>query len=123
MAVLGLLFATTIASVTHSIAMPMAGMEVPMQAEAPAHHHKAKADGAPHDHGCDSAANIEDDPVAPAAPCENGCLLCKSCSLASAVMPAHSAFADAAPYRDYRPAAPVALAEVIPTLPNEPPRS
>lgn len=119
LAALGLLFAATVASVTHSVAMPMMGMDS-LQPMAAMDHH-ATQEAAAQDHGCDSMA-AESDPAMPSGPCENGCLLCKSCSLASAVMPQPSSLAAVAPYRDYLPPAPVARAALAPTPPNEPPR-
>lgn len=93
-ALLGLVFATTIASVAHSLAMPMmAGMAeplapTPMMADHDRHDHDQGA-GHQHQHGDrDFADGSGDD--APGM-CKDGCLLCKDCSLCSftgIVMPA-----------------------------------
>jgi hypothetical protein len=121
LAALGLLFAATVASVTHSIAMPMMPA-MPSAAAETMHPDMAMPAAAPHDHGCDHAGTTDDAPAAPSAPCDTGCLLCKSCSLASAVMPAQPALAAAAPYRDYRVALLPMPSGIAPTPPNEPPR-
>ncbi|MEK9970163.1 MAG: hypothetical protein VW600_13570, partial [Ferrovibrio sp.] len=49
LAAFGLLFAATVAPVTHSIAMPM----MPQMAAAPATHPAGAHDMSMHDHGCD----------------------------------------------------------------------
>jgi hypothetical protein len=112
LAVLVLLFAATVAPVTHSIAMPMMAML------APAGH-----DMTMHDHGCDPAAGVPDEqPALPSAPCDNGCLLCNNCSLASAVMPAHPVLAETVSHPDYRVVTALLPTGITPTPPNEPPR-
>jgi len=118
LAVLVLLFAATVASITHSIAMPAMTMVM-----TPATDH----DSAMHDHDCDKtaatdAAASDDDPAPSSAPCDNGCLLCKSCSLVGAVMPAPPVLAAVAPYHDYGVMTALVPAAIAPNPPNEPPR-
>ena len=121
-AVLGLLFAATVASVTHSVAMPM--MPAAYMAGGTTHHDSAAVPAADHDCGGNAAVNdmAADDTSAPSGPCEQGCLLCKSCSLTSVVLPtAPSVIADGA-YHDYQPARVLVPAGITPAQPNEPPR-
>lgn len=116
-AVLGLLFAATVASVTHSVAMPM--MAAVQLDVAAAHHGGSAVPAAEHD--CSGMAEAPETDM-PSSPCEQGCLLCKSCSLASVVLPAApSVIADGA-YHDYQPARILAPAGITPAQPNEPPR-
>ncbi len=122
-AVLGLLFAATVASVTHSVAMPIMPA-VQMDVAVMPDHHAATPSAAGHD--CSGSAAVDDtaadDMPAPSGPCEQGCLLCKSCSLTSVVLPAAPSVTAAGAYHDYQPARVLAPAGITPAQPNEPPR-
>lgn len=112
---LGLLFAATVASVTHSLAMPMMdstmhGMELGSTGPEAG------------DHDCAAAAGDEQ-PDLPSGPCEQGCLLCKSCSLASVLLGAPPSLVTPSRYHEYQSTAFLPLTSVIPALPSEPPRA
>jgi len=124
-AILGLLFAATVASITHSIAMPMmAGImsdavHRAMTAETHAAGH-ASTHAAEHD--CGGAMAADEVPASPDAPCEQGCLLCKSCSLASAIVAGPPSIETRSRYYDYQSTAYLPLAGITPSPLNEPPR-
>jgi hypothetical protein len=113
MAACAFAWAALFAVIGHSLAMPM------MSAATAEMHDHAATDHAAVDHtGHDDVAAAD-----PAPPCENGCSLCKDCSLCVFIaMPAAGAIPAPLQYRDYR-SMPVALTDgVTPSLPTEPPR-
>ncbi len=133
-ALLGLLFASTVASVSHSFAMPMAGF-VPMASEqTPAALHHGAAASARHDaaptghdmgketHDCENDAAAADWRQSPSAPCEYGCVQCKDCAMTSFTLMSPAGIDAVERYRDYGSATAAALAGIAPPSPNEPPR-
>lgn len=118
-ALLGLIFASTIASISHSIAMPMMAGAVLQSAEQvqPAAHHMAKAA-----HDCESEAQAEAPQQKPAAPCSEGCMLCKDCTMTSFLLRPSIGLQVADRYGTYLPAAVPVPASITPPSPNEPPR-
>lgn len=117
-ALLGLVFASTIASLSHSLAMP-AGHAAVMQ-QSGNHDHEA-GHASTYETHCDGAAEKPAQHQAP-MPCENGCLLCKDCSLGSFVlMPAGADPGDIGLGR-HEPASQPALQALTPSPPAEPPR-
>jgi hypothetical protein len=127
LALVGLLFAATIASVTHSVAMPMmAGHVQAMDAGEHGTDHGMAHGGAmaqAGDHDCAGAMVAEEKPETPSAPCEQGCLLCKSCSLVSVLLTAPQPLVTLSRYHDYQSVAFLPLTSVIPAPPSEPPRA
>ena len=124
LAALGLLFAATVASVTHSLAMPMmdSGMTVSHQQHGSP---VAATSAATAEHDCASSMAADESPVSPLSsspPCAQGCLLCTNCALTGVVLPAGPAMIAALPYHAYAPAGDRAPAGLGPTQPNEPPR-
>ncbi|MEK9970164.1 MAG: hypothetical protein VW600_13575, partial [Ferrovibrio sp.] len=67
-------------------------------------------------------AAADHEPAMPSAPCENGCLLCSSCSLVSAVLPALPVLTESVSHPDYRLVTARLPAGIAPNPPNEPPR-
>ena len=133
-ALLGLIFASTIASISHSIAMPMMARNVLQGAEqatpAPPHghdnaalggktagHHMAKAT-----HDCESDATADVPQQKPAGPCDEGCMLCKDCTMTTFLLLSPAGIQAADRYGTYEPATVQALASITPPSPNEPPR-
>lgn len=134
-ALFGLIFASTVASVSHSIAMPlMAGavLEDRDRAQPVPHHGHGKADkqelvqtahhadGAGHD--CLSNASAEVPQQTPQGPCDEGCMLCKDCTMTPfmPIPPFGIDFAER--YGTYAPASIQQLASINPPSPHEPPR-
>lgn len=124
LALLGLIFASTIASISHSIAMPvMAGAVLSFaqqdsaQSSAPGGHHMASMA-----HDCESAATAEAPQQQPQGPCEDGCMLCKDCTMTSFMLMASIGIGAAEGYSAYAPAAVQVPASITPPSPNEPPR-
>jgi hypothetical protein len=133
-ALLGLIFASTFASVSHSSVMPMAGF-APMasgQASAALHHGAAVATGhdatpAGHDmgkgaHDCETDAAVADSRQSPPSPCEHGCQQCKDCTTTSFTLISPAVIDAAERYRGYRSGAVLVLTGIAPPSPNEPPR-
>ncbi len=119
MALLGLIIASTIASISHSIAMPMmAGAVLQSGEQAPfAGHHMAKAG-----HDCESTATAEVPQQQPQGPCEDGCMLCKDCTMTSFTLTSPIGIGMAEGYSIYAPAAVLVPASITPPSPSEPPR-
>jgi hypothetical protein len=125
-ALLGLIFASTLASVSHSIAMPMMasnvlhGLEQALptaQGSKAAGHHMAKAA-----HDCEGDATAEASQQTPAMPCDEGCMLCKDCTMTTFLLLSPAGIHAADRYGSYEPAAVQALASINPPSPTEPPR-
>lgn len=133
-ALLGLIFASTIASLSHSIAMPMMANGVlqgvgPAQPPAPhghdqaahgnkaAGHHMVKAA-----HDCESDAAVDAPQQKPATPCDEGCMLCKDCTMTAFMLLLPAGIQATDRYGIYEPAVVPALAGITPPSPNEPPR-
>lgn len=118
-ALLGLIFASTIASISHSIAMPMMAGAVLQSAEQapPAGHHMAKAG-----HDCESEAQAEAPQQQPQGPCDEGCMLCKDCTMTGFTLISPIGVALAERHGIYAPAAVPVPASITPPSPNEPPR-
>ncbi len=124
-ALLGLLFASTIASISHSIAMPvMAGAALQSvqqdsgaQGKMQGGHHMAQMA-----HDCESAATAEAPQQQPQGPCDEGCMLCKDCTMTSFMLMASIGIGAAEGYSAYAPAAVQVPASITPPSPNEPPR-
>lgn len=120
LALLGLIFASTIASISHSIAMPMmsgAALHSVEQGSAPGGHHMA---GMAHD--CESEATAEAPPQQPQGPCDEGCMLCKDCTMTGFTLISPIGVALAERHGIYAPAAVPVPASITPPSPNEPPR-
>lgn len=121
-ALFGLIFASTIASISHSIAMPMMASSA-LEAVEPAQpvgsqgHHMAKA---PHD--CESDAQADATQQKPATPCDEGCMLCKDCTMTSFMLLPSVGIQAVERYSIYEPAAVQVPASITPPSPNEPPR-
>jgi len=134
MAMLGLLFASTVASLSHSVAMPaMKGAmiaaggshENQMRASHASyhdegHHDHDSATAASHDHTGHSQAAVGAAP--PAMPCDQGCLLCKDCFLSSFVLLSPMDFGFGVHYADYGAAEPCLGNGITPARLQEPPR-
>lgn len=129
MAMLGLLFASTVASVSHSVAMPaMKGAmitvggshENQMRASHDGHHEHDSAAAAGHDHTGHSQAAAGTAP--PAMPCDQGCLLCKDCFLSSFVLLSPMDFGFGVHYADYGATEPCLGNGITPARLSEPPR-
>lgn len=121
-ALLGLIFASTIASVSHSIAMPMMASNAlqaveQVQPAGSQGHHMAKAA-----HDCESEAQAEAPQQKPAAPCSEGCMLCKDCTMTGFLLLPSVGLQVADRYGSYLPAAVPVPASITPPSPNEPPR-
>jgi hypothetical protein len=134
-ALLGLVFASTFASVSHSVAMPMmagpalqaagpalpashqAQGEVDRQDAASNGHHMAQA---PHDCEVDVTAGIPQQK--PQGPCDNGCQQCKDCTVTAFMLMSPIGIDAGERYGRYESAAARALASITPLSPNEPPR-
>jgi hypothetical protein len=119
-ALLGLIFASTIASISHSIAMPMMAGEVLQSAEqgsAQAGHHMARLA-----HDCESAAAAEAPQQKPQGPCDEGCMLCKDCTMTSFMLLPSVGIQAVERYSLYAPAAVLVPASITPPSPSEPPR-
>lgn len=133
-ALLGLVFASTLASVSHSIAMPMMASNVlhgPEQAQPAAlHGHDRTAQGskaaghhmAKAAHDCEGDATADASRQTPAMPCDEGCMLCKDCTMTTFLLLSPAGIHAADRYGSYEPAAIQALASITPPSPNEPPR-
>lgn len=121
LAIVGLLFAATVASVTQSIAMPMmAGTMSNMVPHAMVSDKSATSNAA--DHDCDTTMAADETPDRPSAPCEQGCLLCTSCSLVSTIAAGPPSIETPNRYDDYLAKAYLPVADITPIPPNEPPR-
>lgn len=120
-ALLGLVFASTIASISHSIAMPMMAGAVLQSGQqdggAPVGHHMASMT-----HDCESAATAEAPQQKPQGPCDEGCMLCKDCTMTSFMLMTSIGIGAAEGYSAYAPAAVQVPASITPPSPNEPPR-
>jgi hypothetical protein len=123
-ALLGLIFASAIASISHSIAMPMmAGAALQSvqqdsaQGKAQAGHHMA---GMSHD--CESAATAEAPQQQPQGPCDEGCMLCKDCTMTGFTLISPIGIGRAERYSPSAPATVRVPASMTPPSPNEPPR-
>lgn len=121
-ALLGLIFASTIASISHSIAMPMmAGNALQaveqVQPAGSQGHHMAKSS-----HDCESEARAEAPQQMPQGPCDEGCMLCKDCTMTGFTLISPIGVALAERYSMYAPAAVPVPASITPPSPNEPPR-
>ena len=133
-ALLGLIFASTIASISHSIAMPMMASTVLQGVEQaqpaaphghdktthgskPAGHHMAKAA-----HDCEGDATADAPQQKPAGPCDEGCMLCKDCTMTAFTLLSPAGLQAANRYDIYEPAAIPALTGITLPSPNEPPR-
>lgn len=87
LAVLGLIFASTVASVSHSLAMPMMGGT--QMAGDHSHNGGQLVDDDHHDHAADPQHHHGEQGLADgpqdgnSGPCDQGCLFCKDCSLCS----------------------------------------
>lgn len=135
LALLGFVFASTIASIAHSTAMPMLASAVLQKADQtlPASHHAhgmAARQDAPQPgqhmgntaHDCQSDVTADTSPQTPPGPCDEGCLLCKDCTMTSFLPMSPIGIDGAERYGTYQPAAAQALAGITPPSPNEPPR-
>jgi hypothetical protein len=118
LALLGLVFASTLASISHSMAMPvMNGTALPVAKQTAAGHHMGNTA-----HDCQSDAGAEAPQQKPQGPCEEGCMLCKDCTMTS-FLPIPSLGIDGADgYGIYQPATVQTLAGITLPSPNEPPR-
>lgn len=116
LALLALVFASTVASVSHSIAMPLMADTVD-QTAGPSGHHMEKAA-----HDCESDARAEAPQPQPRGPCDAGCLLCKNCTMTTFTLISPADIDAVGRYDDYEAAAIRALAGITPPSPNEPPR-
>jgi hypothetical protein len=133
-ALLGLIFASTIASISHSIAMPMMASNSLQSVEQPtpaaphghdeampvsktAGHHMAKAA-----HDCEGDATADASQQKPAGPCDEGCMLCKDCTMTTFLLLSPLGIQVAERYGTYEPAVVQALPGITPPSPNEPPR-
>lgn len=123
-ALLGLIFASTIASISHSIAMPMMASTVPQSVEpgsaqgsAQAGHHMAKAG-----HDCESEAAAEAPQQLPQGPCDEGCMLCKDCTMTGFTLISPIGVGMAERPGIHAPAAVPVPASITPPSPSEPPR-
>jgi hypothetical protein len=121
-ALLGLIFASTIASISHSIAMPMMASSVLQAVEQsrPAGsqgHHMAKAS-----HDCESDAKAGAPQQKPPTPCDEGCMLCKDCTMTAFMLMPPIGIDTGEHCGRYELAAAQALASITPLSPNEPPR-
>lgn len=134
-ALLGLIFASTVASVSHSSSMPAMGGPVamaPEQVSPKSHHgsvattrHEAARTG--HDmgldaHDCENDATAADSQQSPQSPCEHGCLQCKDCAMTSFTLMSPAGIDAVQRHRDYRSAAALVMASIAPPSPSEPPR-
>jgi hypothetical protein len=121
LALLGLIFASTIASISHSIAMPMMAGAVLQSGEQgggmQASHHTARMA-----HDCESEASAEAPQQQPQGPCDEGCMLCKDCTMTSFTLISPIGVAMAERYSLYAPAAVLVPASITPPSPSEPPR-
>lgn len=120
LALLGLIFASTIASISHSIAMPMmagAVLQSVEQGSAPGGHHTARMA-----HDCESEASAEAPPQQPQGPCDEGCMLCKDCTMTGFTLISPIGVGVAEGYSIYAPAAVLVPASITPPSPSEPPR-
>lgn len=118
-ALLGLIFASTIASISHSIAMPVMASPVLQGADQgqPAAYHKANIA-----HDCESDAKSGAAQQKPATPCEEGCMLCKDCTITTFLLVSPIGIQMADRYGTYEPAVIHAMTSITPPSPNEPPR-
>lgn len=134
-ALFGLVFASTVASISHSVAMPlMAGavLEDSDRAQPVPHHGYGKADkqelmqaghhadGTGHD--CLSNASAEVPQQEPQGPCDNGCQQCKDCTMTAFMLISPTGIDAGERYGRYEPATAQALASITPSSLNEPPR-
>lgn len=135
LALLGFVFASTIASVAHSTAMPMTASAVLQDAgqAQPASHHvygvAARQDASQPGqhmgdtaHDCQSDATADAPPQKPPGPCDEGCLLCKDCTMTSFLLMSPIGIDGAERYGTYQPATAQTLAGITLPSPNEPPR-
>lgn len=128
LAMLGLIFASTIASVSHSLAMPMMGGTQMAGDHSHNSGHRLDADDDHHDHAADhqhhhGEQGLADGPQEEnSGPCDQGCLFCKDCSLCSLANLAPALVVRDLHGQSYQDAALKPLADVtLPTL-AEPPR-
>lgn len=118
LALLGLVFASTLASVSHSMAMPMmAGTVLPDGDQALTGHHTTNAA-----HDCERDASADTPQQKPPAPCDKGCVQCKDCTMTSFVLTPSVGISGVERYDIHQPAMVRMLAGITPPSPNEPPR-
>lgn len=118
LALLGLVFASTIASIAHSTAMPMmAAAALPDTGQAQSGHHMGNMA-----HDCQGDAGDVAPQRMPQGPCDEGCLLCKNCTITSYLPMSPIGIDGVEGYGNYQPAQVYVLAGVTPPSPNEPPR-
>lgn len=134
-ALLGLIFASTVASVSHSLAMPMMAGPAPQSAvqaspvshqghdqaakhdTAPTGHHMARAS-----HDCEADVTDNTPRQQSQGPCDNGCQQCKDCTMTVFVLMSPIGIDAAERYGRYAPATAQALVSIAPISANEPPR-
>lgn len=134
-ALFGLVFASTVASVSHSVAMPMMAGPAPQAAgQAPSATHQAQGEAngqgaasAGHHmtqatHDCESDATAGTQQQKPQGPCDHGCQQCKDCTVTAFMLMSPIGIDAGERHSRYEPAAARALASVAPLSPNEPPR-
>jgi hypothetical protein len=134
-ALIGLVFASTVASVSHSVAMPMmAGPALQATGQAPSATHQAQGEAdrpgaastghhmAQATHDCADDATTDTPQQKPQGPCENGCQQCKDCTVTAFMLISPIGIDAGERYGRYEPAAARALASITPLSPNEPPR-
>lgn len=129
LAVLGLVFASTFASLSHSAAM--AAMTSALHEQTGSGHGQHAISGhEQHRHG-DAAADhhhhgdhqTADAEKAPVAPCEDGCLLCKDCSFGSVVLQSPAVLVTPVTFAGYDLRGYALPVGIIPSQQPEPPRS
>lgn len=128
LAVLGLVFASTFASLSHSVAMAAMATSA-LQTDtghgqhAVSGHDQHRHDDAVaghHHHGDHQSADVE---KAPVAPCEDGCLLCKDCSFGSVVLQSPAALVTPVNFAEYGLRGFALPVGITPSQQPEPPRS
>lgn len=136
LALLGLVFASTIASISHSIAMPLMANAVLQRAEpARPASHSGHGKTAAHDtasraghhatnvaHDCERDASADAAQQNPQGPCDEGCMLCKDCMVTSFLLMAPIGIEITQRHGFYEPVAIPPLVGIISPSPNEPPR-